>query len=89
MNSGLVTGTLGGSGTTVSSGGGPGGTSVAAGGAGTGAGGLALTTNGGGPLPENMDPVLTGTVQLQRQTYAGIESALLRQLEAEPEYEHL
>jgi outer membrane protein len=68
VNSGLVTGTLGGSGTTVSSGGGPGGTSVAAGGAGTGAGGLALTTNGGGPLPEDMDPVLTGTVQLQRQT---------------------
>src|SRR5271170_1072844 len=68
VNSGLVTGTLGGSGTTVTSGGGPGGTSVAAGGAGTGAGGLALTTNGGGPLPEVMDPVLTGTVQLQRQS---------------------
>jgi len=68
INSGLVTGTLGGSGTTVQSGGGPGGTSVAAGGAGTGAGGLALTTNGGGPLPENMDPVFTGTVQLQRQS---------------------
>jgi len=32
-----------------------------------GAGGLALTTNGGGPLPVNMDPVLTGTIQLQRQ----------------------
>jgi outer membrane protein len=48
INSGLVTGTLGGSGTTVTTGGGPGGTSVAAGGAGTGAGGLALTTNGGG-----------------------------------------
>jgi outer membrane protein len=70
VNSGLVTGTLGSSGTTVSGGGGPGGTSVAAGGAGTGAGGLALTTNGGGPLPENMDPVVAGTVQLQRQTTA-------------------
>ncbi len=68
VNSGLVTGTLGGSGTTVTSGGGPGGTSVAAGGAGTGAGGLALTTNGGGPLPENMDPSFTGTVELQRQS---------------------
>ncbi len=68
VNSGLVTGTLGGTGTTVTSGGGPGGTSVAAGGAGTGAGGLALTTNGGGPLPENMDPSVTGTVQLQRQS---------------------
>ncbi|HEX3470976.1 MAG TPA: TolC family protein [Silvibacterium sp.] len=68
VNSGLVTGTLGGPGTTVSSGGGPGGTSVAAGGAGAGAGGLSLTTNGGGPLPVDMDPVLTGQIQLQRQS---------------------
>lgn len=67
VNSGLVTGTLGGAGTTVAGGGGPGGTSVASGGAGAGAGGLALSTNGGGPLPENMDPFLTGTVELQRQ----------------------
>jgi outer membrane protein TolC len=70
VNSGLVTGTLGSSGTTVSSGGGPGGTSVASGGAGAGASGLVLSTNGGGPLPENMDPVLAGTVQLQRQQTA-------------------
>ena len=68
--SGLVTGTLGSSGTTVSGGGGPGGTSVASGGAGAGANGLVLSTNGGGPLPENLDPVLAGTVQLQRQTTA-------------------
>ena len=61
-------GTLGGSGTTVTSGGGPGGTSVASGGAGTGVGGIVLTTNGGGPLPEAMDPVFTGTLQLQRQS---------------------
>lgn len=67
VSSGLVTGTLGSSGTTVQGGGGPGGTSVATGGAGAGAGGLALSTNGGGPLPENMDPTLTGTVQFQRQ----------------------
>lgn len=65
--SGLVTGTLGSSGTTVAGGGGPGGTSVASGGAGSGVGGLALTTNGGGPTPENMDPVLTGAIELQRQ----------------------
>ena len=70
VNSGLVTGTLGSSGTTVTSGGGPGGTSQSAGGAASGSGGLALTTNGGGPVPENMDPVFTGTVQLQRQTTA-------------------
>ncbi|WP_446743211.1 TolC family protein [Silvibacterium acidisoli] len=70
VNSGLVTGTIGSTGTTVTGGGGPGGTSVASGGAGTGNGGLALTTNGGGPVPENMDPVLSGTVQLQRQNTA-------------------
>lgn len=70
VNSGLVTGTLGSSGTTVTSGGGPGGTSVAAGGAGSGAGGLALTTNGGGPLPENLDPTLTGNLEFQRGTTA-------------------
>jgi outer membrane protein len=64
--SGLVTGTLGSSGTTVSGGGGPGGTSVASGGAGAGASGLVLSTNGGGPTPENMDPSLSGNVQLQR-----------------------
>jgi outer membrane protein TolC len=67
VNSGLVTGTLGGSGTTVTGGGGPGGTSVAAGGAGTGVGGQGLTTNGGGTQPVDMDPLLTGTIQLQRQ----------------------
>jgi len=67
VNSGLVTGTLGGSGTTVTGGGGPGGTSVAAGGAGTGVGGQGLTTNGGGPQPEAMDPSFTGNIQLQRQ----------------------
>jgi outer membrane protein TolC len=66
---GTVTGTVGGSTSTVSAsvGGGPGGTSVASGGAGTGAGGLSLSTNGLGPSPENMDPSLTGTIQLQRQ----------------------
>lgn len=65
--SGLVTGTLGGTGTAVTPGSGPGGTTVAAGGAGAGAGGLVLSTNGGGPLPVQMDPVFTGQVQLQRQ----------------------
>jgi outer membrane protein len=67
VNSGLVTGTLGSSGQTVTGGGGPGGTSVASGGAGSGAGGLALTTNGGGPAPENMDPTLTGNLEFNRQ----------------------
>jgi outer membrane protein TolC len=68
--SGLVTGTLGGAGTTVAGGGGPGGTSVASGGASAGASGLTLSTNGAGPLPENLDPVLAGQIQLQRATTA-------------------
>lgn len=65
---GLLTNTLGGSSTTVNSSGGPagpGGTSVGAGGAGAGAEGLVLSTNGGGPLPEPRDPVLTGTIQYE------------------------
>jgi outer membrane protein len=70
VSSGLVTGTLGSTGTTVTGGGGPGGTSAGAGGAGTGSGGQALSTNGAGPVPEQMDPALTGTVQLERQTTA-------------------
>ncbi len=65
--SGLVTGTLGGSTSTLSTGGGPGGTTVGSGGAGSGVNGLTLSTNGAGPLPEALDPTLTGVIQLQRQ----------------------
>jgi outer membrane protein len=71
VSSGLVEGTLNGSGgtsTSLSSGGGPGGTSTAVGGAGAGAGGQNLTTNGSGPQPEALDPVVTGTLQLERTT---------------------
>ena len=63
VSTGLVTGTQGGSGTTVIGGGGPGGTSAGAGG---GANGLVLSTSGGGPAPENLDPSLTGTTQFER-----------------------
>ncbi len=65
VSTGLVTGTLGGSTTTITGGGGPGGTSVGAGGQGTGAQGLVLTTNGSGPLPYNFDPLLTGNLQYE------------------------
>jgi outer membrane protein len=71
VSSGLVQGTLGGSSTnsnSLSSGGGPGGTSTASGGAGAGSAGIVSTTNGSGPTPEALDPVLTGTLQLQRTT---------------------
>ena len=64
--SGLVTGTLGGSSSTLSTGGGPGGTTVGSGGAGSGVSGLALTTAGAGPAPEALDPSLGGTIQFER-----------------------
>jgi outer membrane protein TolC len=63
---GLVTGTLGGSASTLTTGGGPGGTTVGSGGAGSGVSGLSLTTAGAGPVPENFDPSVTGTIQLER-----------------------
>ena len=65
--SGLVTGTLGGSSSTLSTGGGPGGTTVGSGGAGSGVSGLTLTTAGAGPAPELLDPSLGGTIQFERQ----------------------
>lgn len=64
--SGLVTGTLGGSVSTLATGGGPGGTTVGSGGAGSGAQGLALTTAGAGPAPENLEPVVGATIQFER-----------------------
>lgn len=63
--SGLVTGTLGGSVSILQTGGGPGGTTVGSGGAGSGVSGLTLTTAGAGPLPEPLDPSVTGTVQFE------------------------
>src|SRR5258708_1118504 len=68
VNSGVVQNTpgggVGGLGTQVGSG--QGGTSVAAGGAGTGTGGLVVSTLGNGPLITSFDPILTGTLQLDR-----------------------
>ena len=66
--SGLVTGTIGGSSSTLTTGGGPGGTSVGSGGAGSGTNGLSLTTNGAGPLPENFDPTVTAALQFDHQS---------------------
>lgn len=67
VNTGLITNTLGsGSSQTLTSGGGPGGTSGGSGGAASGASGLTLSTNGQGTAPVSLDPVLTGTIQLER-----------------------
>jgi outer membrane protein len=68
-------GGLGGTSSTITSGGGPGGTSTGSGGGGAGASGLVLSTNGGGPLPENMDPVLTS--QLEYEALDAPQSNLL------------
>ena len=63
---GVIQGTLGGTAITLTSGGGPGGTTGGSGGAASGASGLSLSTNGSGPLPANLDPSVTGTIQLER-----------------------
>jgi len=65
VSTGLVTNTLGGTTTTITGGGGPGGTSTSTGGSGTGSSGLVLSTNGGGPLPYNLDPVVTGALEYE------------------------
>ncbi len=69
VNNGVVQNTpgggVGGLGTQVGSG--QGGTSVAAGGAGTGTSGLVISTFGSGPVITSFDPILTGTLQIDRQ----------------------
>jgi outer membrane protein TolC len=65
VSSGLVANTLGGSGITVTGGGGPGGTSAGQGGGGAGLGGIVVSTNGGGPVPEVLDPTLSSTLQYE------------------------
>ncbi|MBW4037261.1 MAG: TolC family protein [Acidobacteria bacterium] len=62
---GLVTNTLGGTSSTITGGGGPGGTSSGTGGGGAGTSGLVLSTNGGGPAPEVLDPVITSQISYE------------------------
>jgi outer membrane protein len=66
VSSGVVSGTLGGSASVLTTGGGPGGTTGGSGGAGSGAQGLSLTTAGAGPAPELLDPNITGIIDFQR-----------------------
>lgn len=70
VNTGVVSGTPGGSsaGSTGASGGGAGGTSTGAGGAGAGAGGIVASTLGGGPATPQFDPSITGTLQIEHAT---------------------
>lgn len=66
VNTGIVSNTLGGASSTLAGGGGPGGATVGSGGAGSGTAGIVLSTNGAGPLPETIDPTLTGSVVFDR-----------------------
>ena len=68
VSTGLVQNTLGGTTQTILTGGGPGATSAGAGGGGAGVNGLVLSTNGGGPVPENLDPVLSGQLEYEAAT---------------------
>jgi outer membrane protein len=68
VNSGIVAGTPGGGtgGLSGTVGSGTGGTSAGSGGAGTGIGGLVNSTLGSGSAITSFDPVLTGTLQMDR-----------------------
>src|SRR5882757_8949756 len=69
VNTGIVQGTPGGTGTGVgstSTGGGAGGTTAGTGGAGTGTYGLVTSTTGVGAAIPSFDPILTGTLQLEQ-----------------------
>jgi outer membrane protein len=77
VNSGVVSGTPGGATGTTSAGGtgsggaqgtGAGGTQLGVGGAGAGAAGIVTSTLGAGPLIDNFDPTITGTVGGERAT---------------------
>src|SRR3984885_1610508 len=65
VSTGLVQNTLGGTTQTILIGGGPGATSAGIGGGGAGVNGLVLSTNGGGPLPELRDPVVTSSLEYE------------------------
>jgi outer membrane protein TolC len=66
--SGLITNTLGGSASTLSTGGGPGGSTVGSGGAGSGSAGLSLTTGGAGPTPEALEPSVAANLNYDWQS---------------------
>lgn len=72
VNTGIVQGTIGGTGTGIGStatgatGGGAGGTTTGSGGAGAGTSGLVTSTSGVGSNVPSFDPILTGTIQLDR-----------------------
>jgi outer membrane protein TolC len=67
VSTGIVSNTLSGTGSSaLTTGGGPGGTTGGSGGEASGVAGQTLSTNGAGPVPEFLDPSVTGTIQLER-----------------------
>jgi len=77
VNTGIVQGTPGGTGTGIgstSTGGGAGGTTSGSGGAGAGTSGLVTSTSGVGAAIPSFDPILTGTLQLDRNNSIGASS---------------
>ncbi|MBZ5719357.1 MAG: TolC family protein [Acidobacteriia bacterium] len=81
VNTGVVQGTpgggvggIGGTSTTGSQGGGAGGTTAGAGGAGAGTSGLVTSTQGAGSAIPSFDPILTGTLQLDRNNILSASS---------------
>ena len=75
--------TQGGYTSSTSSGGGPGGV---AGGSAAGQGGLTLTASGAGPTPENMDPSITSTIQLERAEQAQTSAFVPRSFQNTDQY---
>ena len=72
VNTGLLTGTPGGNGSSTAgaSGSGSGGTTAGAGGAATGTAGIVTSTSGAGPGVDNFDPILTGTLSVDHNSAA-------------------
>jgi outer membrane protein TolC len=66
VSTGVIANTLGGSSSTLTSGGGPGGTNGGSNGEASGSSGLVLTTSGAGPTPTSLDPTLTAALQFDR-----------------------
>jgi outer membrane protein TolC len=67
VSTGVVANTLGGSSSTLTSGGGPGGTNGGSNGEASGSSGLVLSTSGAGPAPMGLDATLTAALQFDRQ----------------------
>jgi outer membrane protein TolC len=69
VNTGVVQNTPGGGAGSIGGGSGAGGTSTGTGGAGSGASGIVTSTSGVGSAISSFDPIVTGTLQIERATF--------------------